>query len=59
METRKPTHRLVRYYGRGKQASRSEIGAVWTNDDGSLSIRIDTLSEQIWLSGFAIEAEGR
>ena len=55
-ETRKPTHRLVRYYGRGKNAPRAEIGAIWTNADGSLSIRLDTLSEQIWLNGFELKA---
>ena len=54
--TRKPTHRLVRYYGTGKNAPRAEVGAMWTNDDGSTSIRIDTLNGQIWLNAFAIDA---
>lgn len=53
-ETRKPTHRIVRYYGNGENAARAEFGAVWTNLDGSLSIRLDTLAQQIWLNGFAI-----
>lgn len=56
-ETSKPTHRLVRYYGTGRTANRAELGAIWTKEDGSLSIRLDTPSEQIWLSGFKIVEE--
>lgn len=53
---RKPTHRLVRYYGTGTKPPRAEVGAMWTNDDGSTAIRIDLLSEQIWVQAFPIEA---
>ena len=56
--TRKPSHRLIRYYGTGKNAPRSQIGAMWTNDDGSFSVRIDTLTDQIWINAFAIEEQG-
>lgn len=53
-ETRKPTHRLVRYYGSGRNAPHAEIGALWSNDDGSFSLRIDGLEGQIWLNAFQI-----
>ena len=53
--TRKPTHRLVRYYGTGKNAPRAEVGALWKNEDGSYSIRLDTLGEQVWINAFAIK----
>jgi len=56
-ETRKPTHRLVRYYGKGQNAPRSEVGAIWTNSDGSLSVGIDTLEEQIWRIGLEIREQ--
>ena len=54
-ETRKPTHRLVRYYDKGKNAPRAEVGAVWSNPDGSLSIRLDLLDQQVWMNAFRIE----
>ncbi len=57
-ETSKPTHRLVRYYGTGKNASRAELGAVWTRADGSLAIRLDMPTEQIWFQAFALENDG-
>lgn len=55
--TKKPTHRLIRYYGSGKHAKRAELGAIWTNEDGSLSISLNTPTEQIWFSGFEIKDE--
>lgn len=57
-ETTKPTHRLVRYYGTGKTAARAELGAVWTKPDGSLAIRLDTPTEQVWFQAFAIHNDG-
>ncbi len=54
-DTRKPTHQLVRYYGSGKAAPRAQVGALWSNDDGSFSIRIDGMDQQIWLNAFPIE----
>lgn len=56
-ETRKPSHRLIRYYGKGANAARSEIGAIWSNEDGSMSIRLDTLETQIWLNAFPVEGQ--
>ncbi len=56
-EATKPTHRLIRYYGTGRNASRAEIGAIWTREDGSLSIRLDMLDQQIWLSAFEIKED--
>jgi len=55
--TTKPTHRLVRYYGSGNTAARAELGAVWTKPDGSLAIRLDTPTEQVWFQAFAIESD--
>ena len=57
-ETSKPTHRLVRYYGTGKNANRAELGAIWTKPDGSLAIRLDTPTEQVWFQAFALENDG-
>lgn len=54
-ETRKPTHQLIRYYDSGRNAPRAQVGALWSNDDGSFSIRIDGLEQQIWLNAFQIE----
>lgn len=56
---RTPTHRLIRYDDKGKNAPRAEVGAIWTNEDGSLSIRLDTLERQFWFSGFPIEEDRR
>ena len=53
--TNKPSHTLVRYYGTGDNASRATVGAIWEKDDGSLAIRLDTLTDQIWLHGFKIK----
>jgi hypothetical protein len=53
-ETHKPSHRLVRYYGSGRNAARAEIGAVWTKPDGSLAIRLDSPTEQVWFQAFPI-----
>ena len=54
-ETKKPTHRLVRYYGKGKNAARADLGVAWANEDGSLSIQLNMLDAQHRLHAFPIK----
>ena len=48
----RPTHQLVRYYGEGRNAPRGNIGAMWTGEDGRVTILINTPTEQIRIIGF-------
>lgn len=50
--TNKPTHRLVRYYGDGRNAPSATVGAVWANDNGRLTIVLNTPFEQVRLTAF-------
>jgi hypothetical protein len=45
MPTKSPTHSCytVRDAGTGKKGFWVEIGAAWTNKDGSLSVKLDAL----------------
>jgi hypothetical protein len=44
---RKPTHRLYRVIGDGKQATWTPIGAAWPNKDGmGFSIQLDAIPRE-------------
>lgn len=53
--TNKPTHRLVRYYGEGKNAPRAELGIVFPGENGRMTVIVNTLEGQIRLNAFPIE----
>ena len=55
--TNKPSHRLVRYYGEGKNAPRAEVGVVFTHEEGRASVILNTLEGQIRLMAFPISDE--
>lgn len=51
----KPTHRLVRFYGDGKNAPRAELGVIFLGDNGRMTVILHTLEGQIRLNAFPIE----
>lgn len=51
----KLSHRIVRFYGEGKEAPRAEIGVVFTGENGRATILLNTPTEQIRLMAFPIE----
>lgn len=53
----KPSHRLVRYYGEGKNAPRAEVGVIFTGANGRATIVLNTPTEQIRLMAFPIEGD--
>jgi len=56
-ETNKPTHRLVRYYGEGRNAPHANVGAIWSSKDGRVTVVIHTLTDRIVLTGFPVGEE--
>ena len=54
-QSNRPSHRVVRYYGTGKNAPRAEMGVIWPGNDGRLTIIVNTLGEQIRLTAFPID----
>ena len=55
--TNKPTHRVLRYYGEGKNAPSAQIGVVFTGDNDRANIILNTPTEQVRLMAFPIEDE--
>ena len=53
--TNKPTHRLVRFYGEGRNAPRAELGVIFPSDDGRMTVIINEPQGQIRLTAFPIE----
>lgn len=51
----KPTHRLVRYYGEGKNAPHAELGVVFPGENNRQTMILNTLEGQIRLIAFPIE----
>ncbi len=51
----KPSHRIVRFYGEGKDAPRAEVGIIFTGEAGRATLILNTPTEQIRLMAFPIE----